>query len=370
VVPALAVADALRDRGASVSFIGTPDRAEAHLVPRAGYEIDFVDVRGLDRRNPLRAAGAAARAIRAIPVVGRILRQRGADAVMGGGGYVAGPAGLAAVRRRVPLVLTEADSRLGLANRLLSRRARRVCLAFPIEGLQGERYLVTGRAVPRSVIEADRGEARKRFGIPAEARCLLVFGGSLGARTINEAALAAFAGDLPRPGEGLHPWGNGPGSKREFWVLHVAGSRDYPKARERVEAAAPERYVLLDYEPGLGDALAASDLVLARAGGSVFEIAAAGRPAILVPYPFATARHQHSNAAWMADAGASVVIEDSELTRETIAREAAVLLGDPDRLRRMADASRSLARPDAAERIADEVLAAADAGPGSSMVRP
>jgi UDP-N-acetylglucosamine--N-acetylmuramyl-(pentapeptide) pyrophosphoryl-undecaprenol N-acetylglucosamine transferase len=365
VVPALAVADALRDRGASVSFLGTRDRAEAHLVPRAGFEIDFVDVRGLDRRNPLRAAGAAARAVRAVPVAGRILRERGADAVMGGGGYVAGPAGLAAVRRRVPLVLTEADSHLGLANRLLSRRARRVCLAFPIDGLQGERYLVTGRAVPRSVVEADRGGARQRFGIPAEARCLLVFGGSLGARTINEAALAAFADGLPLPGEGSEPRGDGSGSKREFWVLHLAGSRDYPEARGRVEAATPERYVLLEYEPGLGDALAASDLVLARAGGSVFEIAAAGRPAILVPYPFATARHQHSNAAWMADAGAAVVIEDSELTPETIAREAAVLLGDPDRLRRMADASRSLARPDAAERIADEVLAAANAGLGS-----
>ncbi len=355
VVPALAVADALRDRGASVSFLGTPDRAEARLVPEAGYEIDFLDVRGLDRRNPVRAAGAAALAVRAVPAAGRVLRERGADAVLGGGGYVAGPAGLAAIRHRVPLVLTEADSHLGLANRLLARRARRVCLAFPIDGLEDERYLVTGRPVPRSVLEADRGAARERFGIPADARCLLVFGGSLGARTVNEAALDAFVNGR----EGSDPSGD---RSDPFWVLHIAGERDYPEARRRVEAAGPERYVLLEYEPSLGDALAASDLVLARAGGSVFEIAAAGRPAILVPYPFATARHQHTNAAWMANAGAAVVIEDAELTAARTSDEAAALLSDSERLRQMAEASRSLARPDAADRIADEVLAAAGGG--------
>jgi UDP-N-acetylglucosamine--N-acetylmuramyl-(pentapeptide) pyrophosphoryl-undecaprenol N-acetylglucosamine transferase len=312
-------------------------------------------VRGLDRRNPLRAAGGAALAAAAVPAAGRVLRERGADAVLGGGGYVAGPAGLAAVRHRVPLVLTEADSHLGLANRLLARRARRVCLAFPIQGLEGERYLVTGRPVSKSVLEADRDGARKRFGIPPDAGCLLVFGGSLGARTINEAALDAFV-----DGQGSVPRGTGPG--RDFWILHVSGRRDHPEALKRVEAAAPERYVLLEYEPGLGDTLAASDLVLARAGGSVFEIAAAGRPAILVPYPFATARHQHANAAWMADAGAASVIDDAELTPERTAHEAAVLLADPDRLRRMAAASRSLARPDAAERIAGEVIAASGSG--------
>ena len=124
---------------------------------------------------------------------------------MGGGGYVAGPAGLAALSLRLPLVLTEADSHLGLANRLLAPRARRVCLAFPIPGRDGARYLVTGRPVPDAILTADRGAARERFGIAADDRCLLVFGGSQGARSINHAALAAFAGDgaaparLPRP---------------------------------------------------------------------------------------------------------------------------------------------------------------------------
>jgi UDP-N-acetylglucosamine--N-acetylmuramyl-(pentapeptide) pyrophosphoryl-undecaprenol N-acetylglucosamine transferase len=338
-VPALAVADALRASGAQVSFLGTRERLEARLVPEAGYEIDFLDVRPLDRRNPLRAVGAAARAAAAVPAARRALRSRAAQVVMGGGGYVAGPAGLAALSLGLPLVLTEADSHLGLANRLLARRARRVCLAFPIPGRDGGRYLVTGRPVPTAVIDADRGAARQRFGIASEERCLLVFGGSLGARTINEAAVDAFAG-----------------ADRDFHVLHVAGHRDYPAMRERIASERASRYTLLEYEPSLGDALAASDLVVARAGGSVFELAAAGRPAILVPYPYASAGHQETNAAWMTDAGAAVVIEDSALTPDGLARHAGSLLDDPERLERMSAAARSLARPDAAERIAGEIL--------------
>jgi UDP-N-acetylglucosamine--N-acetylmuramyl-(pentapeptide) pyrophosphoryl-undecaprenol N-acetylglucosamine transferase len=345
-VPALAVADALRARGAEVSFLGAEGRSEAELVPAAGYEIDLLRVEGLDRTSPARAARAATLAGRAIPAARRALRRRGAEAVMGGGGYVAGPAGLAALSLRLPLVLTEADRHLGLANRLLARRARRVCLAFPIPGLVGERYLVTGRPVPVAVGRADAAAARRRFGIAAGAGCLLVFGGSQGARSINEVALEAFA-DRDAP-------------ERDFHVLHITGERDYPLARDRLAASRPPRYTLVAYEPTLADPLAGCDLVLARAGGSVFELAAAGKPAVLVPYPYAAAGHQHANAAWMAEAGAAEVVEDSELRPELLRRLTAELLADPGRLERMAAASRSLARPDAADRVAHEVLAAVD----------
>src|SRR5215210_334613 len=142
VVPAIAVADALRAEGAEVSFLGTRERAEAELVPAAGYEIDFLRVSGLDRRNPLRGALAIGRALRASREARLILTDRGAEVVLGGGGYVAGPVGHAATRLGIPLVLTEADSHLGLANRLLARRARRVCLAFPIPGREPGLYLV------------------------------------------------------------------------------------------------------------------------------------------------------------------------------------------------------------------------------------
>jgi UDP-N-acetylglucosamine--N-acetylmuramyl-(pentapeptide) pyrophosphoryl-undecaprenol N-acetylglucosamine transferase len=349
VVPALAVADALRDSGAKVCFLGALGRAEAELVPAAGYEIDLLRVRGLDRRNPVRAAAAAWLAGRAAVAARGVLRERDADVLLGGGGYVAGPAGLAALSLRLPLVLTEADRRLGLANRLLARRARRVCLAFPIPGRQSERYLVTGRPVPAAIATADREAARRRFGIAAGDRCLLVFGGSQGARSINLAALDAFMGSgrtsPPRP---------------THHVLHIAGHRDHAEAAARLrEAGIAERYTLLAYEPNLGEALAACDLVLARAGGSIFEIAAAGRPAILVPYPYAAGRHQHANAAWMSEVGAAVTLEDHELSGVRLRKLVEELLGDPQRLSRMSAASASRARPDAAALVAREVLAAA-----------
>jgi UDP-N-acetylglucosamine--N-acetylmuramyl-(pentapeptide) pyrophosphoryl-undecaprenol N-acetylglucosamine transferase len=351
VVPAIAVADALRAEGAEVSFLGTRERAEAELVPAAGYEVDFLRVSGLDRRNPVKAAMAAAQAARAVGAAKQLLAARRADVVMGGGGYVAGPAGLAAVRMGLPLVLTEADSHLGLANRLLARRARRVCLAFPISGHTDAPYLVTGRPVPKAVLEADPTVARRRFGIPGPADCVTVIGGSLGARSINTAAFGAFTRlerGLPHDHVG------------EPWIVHVAGRRDYPELRRRWdEQGRPERYTLIQYEPDLGDVLAAADLVVARAGGSVMEVAAAGRPAILIPFPHATGDHQTTNARWMERGGAAVVIPDAELTPELLSEAIAGLLSDEDRLRSMSIAARRLAKPDAAERIAGEILEAA-----------
>jgi UDP-N-acetylglucosamine--N-acetylmuramyl-(pentapeptide) pyrophosphoryl-undecaprenol N-acetylglucosamine transferase len=342
----MAVAAELRKSGAEVSFLGTRDRMEAELVPAAGYEIDFLRVRGIDRRNPLRAARAGAEAIGAVGAARAALRRRRADVVIGGGGFVAGPAGLAATLTRTPLVLTEADSHLGLANRMLAGRARRVCLAFPIEGREGERYLVTGRPVPDAVLAADRGAARARFGIGADERTLLVVGGSQGARSVNFAAVEAF----------------GEREGRAFRVLHLAGTRDYAELRERL-AAAPSPYgwgyELIEYEPNLGDVLAASDLILGRSGGSIFEFTAAGRPAVLVPYPFATADHQRANARWMEAAGAATIVEDDALDPAALLAEVGGILGDPGRLAKMSAAARELARPHAARTIADQVLEAA-----------
>jgi UDP-N-acetylglucosamine--N-acetylmuramyl-(pentapeptide) pyrophosphoryl-undecaprenol N-acetylglucosamine transferase len=333
VIPALAVADALRAEGADVTFIGG-ERAEAQLVPAAGYPLHTISVEGLSRGNPLRAARGLARAARATLRARSLLAELAPHAVMGGGGYVAGPVGLAAVARRVPLVLTEADSHLGLTNRALSPFARAVCLSFPIEGRDSRRYRVTGRPIP--AFEADRASARERFGIAPRELCVLVFGGSLGARTLNQAALDAF-------------------TSGSFHVLHVCGRRDYPQLSER---PLPFGYDLREYLDidAFTEALAASDLVVARAGGSVFEIAAHGLPAILVPYPHASADHQSTNARWMSQAGAAVVIEDAQLTAADLAREVARLLANPARLAAMAGASRRLARPGAAREIAGELL--------------
>ncbi|MEJ7718384.1 MAG: glycosyltransferase [Thermoleophilaceae bacterium] len=264
VVPALAVADALRARGADIEWIGG-ERAEAELVPAAGYELHTLRVAGLDRRNPLRAARAAALAVGAVGAARRLLRARGADAVLGGGGYVSGPVGLAAATLRLPLFLTEADSHVGVANRMLAPLARRLFLAFPVAGREGDTYPVTGRPVPAGTGSVDRAEARRRLGLPVDGPCLLVFGGSLGARRLNEAAVEAFGVRAPvcRAARERAPRLRGPaGTARR-------GDRSLPPRCPYVEPFA--------------DALAAADLVAARSGGSVWEVVAAG--ATLDPRP-------------------------------------------------------------------------------------
>jgi UDP-N-acetylglucosamine--N-acetylmuramyl-(pentapeptide) pyrophosphoryl-undecaprenol N-acetylglucosamine transferase len=330
VVPAIAIADALRAEGTDVVFVGG-ERAEAELVPAAGYPFETIRVEGISRTNPLKATRAVVRAGTALGDARAILRRHKPHAVLGGGGYVAGPVGLAAVRLKIPLVLTEADSHLGLTNRLLARWARRVCLAFPMEARQGDRYRVTGRAVPPP--EGDRASARAGFGIGET--CVLIFGGSLGARSINQAAIGAFA-DAP------------------FRVLHIAGRRDFADLQ-----APNDRYVLRDYVTPFGQALAAADLAVARAGGSVFELAQYGLPAVLIPYPHASADHQTTNAEWMTAAGAAIVLRDADLTPERLRAEVRAILETPGRLAAMAAAAAGLARPSAAADIAAEVLAAA-----------
>jgi UDP-N-acetylglucosamine--N-acetylmuramyl-(pentapeptide) pyrophosphoryl-undecaprenol N-acetylglucosamine transferase len=332
VVPALAVADALRADGAQAIFIGG-ERAERELVPAAGYELRTLRVEPLARRSLTGAARAAAIDAGAVGRARRLLRTLRPGAVMGAGGYVAGPVGLAAATSRIPLVLMEADSHLGLTNRLLAPLARRVCLGFPINGRDSGRYLVTGRPVPEPA--RDREAARARFGIAPDEQCVLVFGGSQGARSINAAAIAAFAG-------------------ARFKVLHAAGERDVAQLTR-----PGAHYDLRGYIADFGEALLASDLVVARAGGSVFEIAAHGRPMVLIPYPYATADHQTENARYMERAGAAVVISDRDLTGPRLAGEVGRLLADRGRLAAMARASARHARPDAAREIAAELLAVA-----------
>ena len=339
VVPALAVAAALRDRGADVQFVGG-ERAEAELVPAAGYPLHELAVAGLDRHNPLRAARAVGLALAATARARSLLRRLDPDVVLGGGGYVAGPVGFAARTLRVPLAVSEADSHLGVANRLLAPLAKRVFLAFPMERRSGPRYAVTGRPVPPGTGEVDRVEARERFGIPPDQRCLLVFGGSLGARSLNYAAVEAFGREAP------------------FAILHTSGKRDYEELRRLLDALGnPSHYHLDTYEQPFTYCLAAADLAAARAGGSVFELAAAGLPSILVPYPHATAGHQTKNARWLVEGGAAVTLPDQEISGARLGAEVTALLEAPERMASMTAAACRLARPDAADRIAEELLA-------------
>ncbi|MBA3412218.1 MAG: glycosyltransferase [Actinobacteria bacterium] len=318
-----------------MTFAGSPDRAEARLVPEAGYAFDSFRVRGLPRRpgpELVRALFAAARAPRACI---RILDRRRPDVVLGGGGYVAGPMVLAAALRKIPAALTEADAHFGLANRLALPFARRVFLSFPIEGRCGGKYRLTGRPIPRRSRVLGRSEARRVLELPEQGLLLLVFGGSLGSRVLNELAVEAFGVEGPP-------------------VLHLCGERDYGELRGRVRR---RDYRLLPFTDRFGAALGAADLALARAGGSVWELAAAGLPAILVPGLFATADHQGKNARYFERTGGAVVVAESEVS--TVPGLVRSLLADEARLAAMSTAMTQLARPHAADEVAEELIALA-----------
>ena len=328
VIPALAIAEQFRRARSSVTFVGG-DRAEAELVPTAGFDFEQLRIEGASRTNPLKALRAIWRAAVATGKSVRLIGRLRPDVVIGGGGYAALPVGVAAVLRRTPLVLTEADSHLGVTNRLLARFAKRVCLAFPIEGREGQKYVVTGRPIPAHA--ATRSEAREAFEVSADRPCVVVFGGSLGARSINLASPVALA-------------------DTDCDVIHLTGRRDFESVKaprpgyQVFELLSPERFALV---------LAAADLAIARAGGSVFELSAAGLPMVLVPYPYASGDHQAQNAAVLEACGAAQVIKDQELGPEQLARTVSSLLANRSELAEMANASRGFAKPNAAYDVAE-----------------
>jgi UDP-N-acetylglucosamine--N-acetylmuramyl-(pentapeptide) pyrophosphoryl-undecaprenol N-acetylglucosamine transferase len=320
-----------------VTFAGSPDRVEARLVPEAGYELDTFRVSGLPRRPGLAQLRALLLAGRAPVACARILDRRRPDAVLGAGGYVAGPMAVAARRLRIPAALTEADAHLGLANRLAAPLATRVFLAYELPGKRPPKYRVTGRPIPSSSRPWERAEARARYELPQDGPVLGIFGALAGAHSLNELAVESFGAAGPP-------------------VLHVCGERDFEALRPRVRR---DDYRLIAAEPQFGAVLGAIDLAVCRAGGTVWELAAAGVPAILVPYPFATGDHQTKNAQYFARRGGAVVVPQTELG--SVPELARSLVGDERRLGELREAMLRLARPDAADEIAEELIALAAA---------
>lgn len=338
--PALAVAAEAQARGARVVVVTTPSQVERVAEQYPTYALDLA---GFARRVDARAYLRTARLLlAAVPRVLRILAEVRPDVAMGGGGFASGPVIALAALRGVPALATEADAHLGVANRMLRPFVRHICLSFPIAGLEPPRYVVTGRPLAAAQLGATVAEGREVFGLRPDLPVLLAFGGSQGAQSINRAFVDAFGGrDI-----GLQ-------------IVHVCGPRNHAEVKAALEARGErfERYRLVAYTDRLAAAMAAADLVVARSGGSVAELAALGRPAILVPYPHATADHQRKNARWMVDGGAALLVDDAELSGALLERLVGELLADRPRLTAMAAASMALGRPDAAQRVADQLEA-------------
>jgi len=319
-----------------VTFAGTPDRVESRLVPEAGFPLDTFPVSGLPRKPSAAQIRAAWRASAAPAHCLRILARRRPDVVLGAGGYVAGPMVLAARLRGVPAALTEADAHLGLANRLAAPFAKRLFLAYEIPGRNSARVRVVGRPIPVAHLVGSRESGRELFGLPPTGPVVGVFGAYVGALSINEMAVEAWAAAGPA-------------------VIHQAGERDFARVTSRV---ARDDYVVIEATDDFGELLRCVDLAVSRAGGTVWELAAAGTPAILVPYPYATADHQTLNARHFERGGGAIVVPDADVDRVPALVDE--LLAAPERLAAMRRAMLSLARPDAADVIADELVALAE----------
>jgi len=353
IYPALTVADRLRDDGHEVHLVGTATGPEARLAREAGLVFHALPARGFDRSRPLSLIGALAvlaiSTLRATLLLGRVRPA----VVAGFGGYVSIQVGLAAVARRIPIALHEQNSVIGMANKLLSRWACTVAVTYPDTVAQlraGVRSEVTGNPVREGIVAADRAAARRDLGAGERDVIVLAFGGSRGARHINE-AMAELRSELLE--------------RIEVRVLHVAGPTEAADVRARIAgdgSAAEEdaRYRVFDYLEDMGSALAAADIVIARAGAtSIAEITAVGRAAVLVPYPYATDDHQTSNAADVAAVGGATVVSDAELDTPRFADAVLHLVDDTTARAQMADASKTLGRPDAGQRLAAAILSCA-----------
>lgn len=351
IYPALSVAAEFAAERDEVEFVGTPSGLEARLVPEAGVAFRGLAAKGFDRARPLTLITSSLLIARSTLTAWRWFGQRRPDVVIGFGGYVSIPVGAAALLRRIPLVLHEQNSVPGMANRLLSRWASAVAVTYPESASlmkRPERVTVTGNPVRPAVLSADGARGRASLGVPSDATMLLVFGGSRGARHLNSALVALRDGLL---------------GHSDLHIVQIAGPAEGDSVRAALDAAGggAGRWQVLDYLDGMGDALAAADLVIARAGAtSIAEITVLGRPAVLVPYPFATDDHQTKNGRALANHSAAVLVSDADLDGPVFAREVFRLLGDAGTRATMSAASRALGLPDAAARVAG--LAATAAG--------
>jgi len=342
-----------------VAFVGAPASLEEKLAGEAGVRFLAVRARGWDRARPWTLVAAAATAVASLFRCRAILASERADAVVGFGGYVSVPLGLAAIVSGVPLVLHEQNSVPGVANRLLSRWAKAVCLTY--ENSRGhlghaERAVVSGNPVRDAVIDADRDAGRAAYGVSPNETLLLVFGGSRGARHLNTAIINLY---------------NTLSVVEDLRVVHVAGPTEASAVREALRTQAggdPAWWSVLEYVDAMGDLLAAADLVVCRSGATTLaEVAALGKATILVPYPYATDDHQTRNADPFVEAGASEVIADGDLDSPAFGELLAGLLADPARRARMAEAALSLGRPQAACAVVEVVRRVARGASVSSM---
>jgi UDP-N-acetylglucosamine--N-acetylmuramyl-(pentapeptide) pyrophosphoryl-undecaprenol N-acetylglucosamine transferase len=341
--PGIAVADELRQRGVEVRFVGSSHGIERTAVPRAGFAVELLPMRGLRREGPAGILRALWRVPWSFVAALRLVVRFRPQLVIGVGGYASFPAVLAAFLRRVPIVLLEQNAHPGAATRVLAPLARRICVSFPeTRDALGERAVLTGNPVRTPAASAAQATAEAA---PSSGRRILVFGGSAGAHRLNEVVPAALAAvGLP------------------IEVVHQTGAAEREAVAEAYRGLGMEAAVRA-FIDDMASEYRRAELVICRAGATtIAELTALGVAAILVPFPFAAGDHQRRNGQALVDAGAAWMILDRDLTPHVLADAVKLALGDPARLAATRAQARTLGHPAATLRVVDECLAAARGG--------
>ena len=351
IYPALAIAQGLQERkkDCQILYVGTHAGMEARLVPGAGFSFQGVSGQGLPRRLGLETVKTVGKSFKALWETKEILRKFKPDLVVGTGGYVSGPVVLTAALFGIPTLLHEQNALPGITNKILARFVKKVMVTFPDSiahfGLSGKIVLV-GLPVRPEIGKVSRGEGAKHFGLNPDKPTLLVTGGSRGARSLNQAMVSVLKHLEQRP-EVQVIWATG----KETYYETVKMLKDRGLRWQRPE------WRVMEYLRDMPQAYAAADLCVSRAGAaSLAELMVAGKPSILVPYPYAAENHQEYNAKALVQAGAASLILDRELNGERLWQEVAALLGEPQKLKIMAEEAKKLAQPEALAKIVDLCL--------------
>jgi UDP-N-acetylglucosamine--N-acetylmuramyl-(pentapeptide) pyrophosphoryl-undecaprenol N-acetylglucosamine transferase len=331
VFPGLAVADTLKGQGWAVSWLGTADRMEAQLVPNHGYEIDFIDIAGVRGNGLKHLLMAPIRIIKSIWQARAVLKKRKVDLVLGMGGFASGPGGIAAWSLGIPVILHEQNAVAGLTNRILSRFSKRILMGFA-DAFKSNKAVLVGNPVRKALIELPL----KKISAEGTALKVLVIGGSLGAKVLNDLlpdVFSSFTAD-------------------ELNVMHQSGKGHY----QAVQASYQQRKVNANVQEFIADMASAyhwADLVICRAGAlTVAELAVVGLPAIFIPLPYAVDDHQTKNAQYLVDQEAALLIAQKELTKEKLSDYLRTFLQNRELLTAMSQKSKKIAIIDATERVA------------------
>ena len=353
IFPALSIADAIKAKHpeAKILFVGANNRMEMQRVPDAGYEIVGLPIAGFDRKNLLKNIRVLWRILKSQRMAKKIIKEFAPQAAVGVGGYASGPTLKMAASMNIPTLIQEQNSYAGVTNKILAKKAKMICVAY--EGMERffphEKIKLTGNPVRKSLIEmrSNRNEAMGRMGLDADKKCVLIVGGSLGARSINESIMAQI--ELIRK--------NG-----DIQFVWQTGKLYFEEMKKRVaEAGAPGNLIVTDFVTNMADALSAANLVVSRAGaGSISEFALIGKAVILVPSPNVSEDHQTKNAMALVDKNAAIYVADNKAKDELVAK-AIETVNDDALLRSLEENIEKMGRPNAAEEIANEVMMLADA---------